>query len=236
MQNHAAAIKEDTSITEYKEQAPWEPELFKINFTILPASKEACTAQQLRLAAQEAIRKTTATNEYFTDGSVDLSIPSATAGVHSTTLKGGWKLSDNASTLKTELIAIAKALEDSQHRKGNTIIHTDSKGAIQAITNEKAKENIRLLSSIRAIASLLQSRNRQITLNWIPSHVGIQGNEEADSLTKSGLLHSNISIKITRLHTQLKNKAVAHCQLQKKAKLEELFSVAQKPPDGTWTP
>ncbi|XP_066968129.1 uncharacterized protein [Macrobrachium rosenbergii] len=210
MQNHAAAIKEDTPITEYKEQAPWELELFKINFTILPASKEACTAQQLRLAAQEAIRKTAATNEYFTDGSVGLSIPAAAAaaGVHSATLKGCWRLSDNASTLQTEQIAIAKALEDSQHRQGNTTIHTDSKGAIQATTKEKAEENIRLLSSIWAIASLHQNRNRQISLNWIPSHVGIQGNEEADSLAKNGLLHINIGIKITPSLTQLKNKAV----------------------------
>ncbi|XP_064096331.1 ribonuclease H-like [Macrobrachium nipponense] len=160
-----------------------------------PASKEACNIQQLKQAAQDSIRKTTATNEYFTDGSVDLSISATAAGVYSTSLKGSWRLSDNASTLQTELIAIAKELEDLQHKLGNTTIHTDSKGAIQAITKGKAKENIKLLTSIWAIANIHQTRNRQITLNWIPSHIGIQGNEEADSLAKSGLHINNIGIK-----------------------------------------
>ncbi|XP_064110237.1 uncharacterized protein LOC135218022 [Macrobrachium nipponense] len=219
MQKHAADIREDSPLAEYVEPAPWKPELFNINYTVLPASKEACTIQQLKQAAQDSIRKTTATNEYFTDGSVDLSIPAAAAGVYSTSLKGNWRLSDNASTLQTELIAIAKALEDSQHKLGNTTIHTDSKGAIQAITKGKAKENIKLLTSIWAIANIHQTRNRQITLNWIPSHIGIQGNEEADSLAKSGLHINNIGIKISHSLTQLKSKAAAYCQVQEESKV-----------------
>ncbi|XP_064088366.1 uncharacterized protein LOC135202837 [Macrobrachium nipponense] len=180
---------------------------------------EACTTQQLKQAAQEAIQLTTATNTYFTDGSVDLSVPAAAAGVYSTTLKGSWRLSDNASTLQTELIAIAKALEDSQHRLGNTTIHNDSKGAIQAITKGKVKENIKLLTRIWALAKLHQNRNRQITLKWIPSHVGIQGNEEADSLAKSRLHINNVNIKINHSLNQLKSIVAAYCQTQEESRI-----------------
>ncbi|XP_068246704.1 uncharacterized protein [Palaemon carinicauda] len=131
-------------------------------------------------AANQAIRQTSANNNYFTDGSVDRSIPATGAAVVSSNYVANWRVSDHASTLQTELVAIAKALADSLGRQGDTTIHTDSKGAIQAITNNKIIENVRLLTTIRATAQIYAQRSRKIALDWIPSHVGVQGNEAAD--------------------------------------------------------
>ena len=92
--------------------------------------------QQLKGAAEEAMRKvyTEGCTEYFTDGSVDNSIPATGAGVFLTNFTGSWRLSNTCSTLQTELIAILKALEHSLNNgNGAVVIHTDSKSALQAI-------------------------------------------------------------------------------------------------------
>ena len=120
----------------YRGRAPWEefPATFK--FTELPNSKANYMEQQLKGATEEAMRKvcTDGCTEYFTDGSVDNSIPATGAGVFSTNFTESWRLSNTCSTLQTELIAILKALEHSLNNgNGAIVIHADSKSALQAI-------------------------------------------------------------------------------------------------------
>ena len=110
----------------YGGRAPWEESPATFNFTELPNSKANCTEQQLKGAAEEAMRKvyTEGCREYFTDGSVDNSIPTTGAGVFSTNFSGSWRLSNTCSPLQTELIAVLKALEHSLNNgNGAVVIH-----------------------------------------------------------------------------------------------------------------
>ena len=123
----------------YRVRAPWEDFPAQISYTKLPASKANCTEEQLQRAARESIQQVRRENrtEYFTDGSVDRNIPAAGAGVYSSNFTGSWRLSDHCSTLQTELVAILKAIEYAvNYGNGETVIHTDSKAAMQAIVNE----------------------------------------------------------------------------------------------------
>ena len=141
----------------YRSRAPWEEFPATFNFTELPNSKSNCTEQQLKGAAEEAMRKvyTEGCTEYFTDGSVDNSVPATGAEVFSTHFTGSWRLSNTCSTLQTELIAILKALENSLNNgNGAVVIHTDSKSTLQAIQKEDMKENSLLMSSIVACLEL----------------------------------------------------------------------------------
>ncbi|XP_068209172.1 uncharacterized protein [Palaemon carinicauda] len=194
-----------------KLRAPWVPDPISTNFTVLPSTKALCPPQILLQAANQAVRQTWANNNYFTDGSVDRSIPATGAAVVSNNYVANWRLSDHASTLQTELVAIAKALADSLGKQGDTTIHTDSKGAIQAISNNKLQENVRLLSTIRATAQIHAQRGRKITLNWIPSHVGVQGNEAADRLANEALKCTSIGVSLSKSLKQIKNLLIQNC-------------------------
>ncbi|XP_068224762.1 uncharacterized protein [Palaemon carinicauda] len=172
-------VKHDKFHPEYVPPAPWSPNPIDVNYTVLPAFKSLCTPQQLKSAALASIADTSAANVYFTDGSVDMNLPAAGSAVFSNTFTSAWRLSDHASILQVELYAIAKALENSLYKYGHTTIHTDSKGAIQSIPKRNFKENIHLISTIKTMATAHAQRNRKVTLNWIPSHVG------ADRQTKT---------------------------------------------------
>ncbi|XP_066973118.1 uncharacterized protein [Macrobrachium rosenbergii] len=198
MQEAAVATKREAPSNNYVKLPPWTPIPFNFHFTLLPANKALCSLAQLRQAAQAAINNTSAPNVYYTDGSVDRNIPAAAAAVVSSSLKVSWRLSNNASTLQTELVGIQKALEDSLYQAGNTTIHTDSKCAIVAIKSQSHTENVHILTSTKAAAFVHQSKGRQMTLNWIPSHIGIQGNEETDQLAKSTLQCNTISIALNQ--------------------------------------
>ncbi|XP_068233422.1 uncharacterized protein [Palaemon carinicauda] len=139
----------------------------------------------LKTVALTSIATTSATNVYYTDGSLDMNLPAAGSAVFTSTFSSGWRLSDHASILQAELYAIAKALENSLSKYGHTTIHTASRGAIQRILKRKFNENIFLISSIKAMVTAHALRSRKVTLKWIPSHVGIHGNDEADRLANS---------------------------------------------------
>ncbi|XP_045105291.1 histone H2B type 1-A-like [Portunus trituberculatus] len=133
---------------------------------------------------------------YFTDGSVDTSTPRAAAAFISPHSAGLFRLTDASSTLQAELVAIWKALEDSHNGNRNVIIHTDSLGALQALKHRKPKDNVSLTTRILAITRNITAQGRTVSMNWIPSHVGMQGNEDADTM-------ESYSIYIYKVHKQV---------------------------------
>ncbi|UYV70635.1 hypothetical protein LAZ67_8000109 [Cordylochernes scorpioides] len=89
------------------------------------------------------------------------------------------------SKQRSELTAILQALKlVEKNETKNIIIYTDSKAAIFAIKNCYYSQD-RLLKNIAAEINKL-NKNTKISLQWIPSHVGVPGNEEAKSLAKEG--------------------------------------------------
>ncbi|XP_068203580.1 uncharacterized protein [Palaemon carinicauda] len=145
-----------------------------------------CPPAQAFRAALDSITLPLADNVYYTDGSVDREVPVAAAAVYSPHFSACWRISNNASTLQTELVAILKALTHTLTSQGNTSIHTDSRGAMATIRSKDIRENTLIISSIRQIAHTYDLQNRQVTLNWIPNHIGILGNEKSRSISKAG--------------------------------------------------
>ena len=86
--------------------------------------------------------------------------------------------------LQTELVAIQLALEHVQHCEEVTVVlHTDSKVRLPVLQLRHPSDNVGLVT---AILSSLQSltQGRRARLNWIPSHVRVQGNEVADTTAR----------------------------------------------------
>ncbi|UYV76333.1 hypothetical protein LAZ67_14000036, partial [Cordylochernes scorpioides] len=92
---------------------------------------------------------------------------------------------DFCSVFRSELIAIYEALKSIRNTNYQNIwILTDSRSAIQHLSHtgelrDKVSRNI-----IGYLQKL--SKTSKIHLQWIPSHVGIEGNEAADVLAKKG--------------------------------------------------
>ncbi|GBM24118.1 hypothetical protein AVEN_50236-1 [Araneus ventricosus] len=92
---------------------------------------------------------------------------------------------DNCSVFRSELLAIREALNFALHFENSDIyILTDSKSSIQYLKNwseirEKTGQEV-----VSKIATL--SQKSRVCYQWIPSHVGVFGNEEADVLAKEG--------------------------------------------------
>ncbi|XP_068245407.1 uncharacterized protein [Palaemon carinicauda] len=125
-------LKKDIFHPDFSERPPWIPSPIKYHYTTLPFYKSLGPPAQAFRAALDSITLTLADSVY-TDGSVDREVPAAAAAVYSTHFSACWRISNNASTLQTELVAILKAFPHSLTSQDNTTIHTDSRGALSAI-------------------------------------------------------------------------------------------------------
>lgn len=87
------------------------------------------------------------------------------------------------SITNAELMAIRLAIRICMNKaNGKSLILTDSKSACEALKNKyKATNNLILLEIHYLLQEALEQRLK-ITIQWIPSHVGIEGNEAADKL------------------------------------------------------
>ena len=68
----------------------------------------------------------------------------------------------------------------------NFIIFSDSKSALQAISGQDWTHPL-VLYILERLDWLVQYQEKRILFYWIPSHVGIRGNEKADAAAKAGL-------------------------------------------------
>lgn len=180
----------------YKPPPPWSPHAIKFYSTTLPGTKATCTPIEMRQHTLSWIEQlhVPGSEVYFTDGSVDPD--KTTTGSAFTTRQDtvAWRNSDHCSTLQTELVAIQQALEHGMGGNASTIIiHTDSKGAMQSLQRRHHKDNVRLITSILGLAQMIKSERKNIFINWIPSHVGIQGNEKADTAARGATAFPNVT-------------------------------------------
>src|SRR6266481_4376798 len=90
------------------------------------------------------------------------------------------------TTYEAEAVGVLLALHLATQERGAAMvsIKTDNQAVIQALWARKAKPGGYLLDKIHKLSTVLASRhvNRrmQVTLSWISSHDGVEGNERAD--------------------------------------------------------
>ena len=121
--------------------------------------------------------------DVYTDGSKanDTVAAAAVYGQHVLTKR----LPDEASVFSAELLAIMLALKLIVKKvRGNAIIFSDSKSSLQALSQSDPDSPI--VAGVRR-ALLKVQRKYDILFCWIPSHIGITGNEKADKEAKDAL-------------------------------------------------
>ena len=152
-------------------------------------------------------------------------------------------LSPLASIYTAESIAINDALSIAIENKHKNInVFTDSLSVIQSLRfpHINTKINPYILKIKQKIKLFYENNNStKIKFFWIPSHIGIEGNEEADRLAKLSTLNepSNLSIPFTditnifrKYSNNLTNQSLMHdSQTKGKQYFQYFYKQSTKP-------
>lgn len=94
------------------------------------------------------------------------------------------RLSAHNSALTAELYALYSAVSFLSAFPGPFVVFTDSLSSLSSLLHVSPRSHFLVLR----LAALLSSFPLKFVLEWVPSHVGVPGNERADQLAKSASL------------------------------------------------
>ncbi|GFX25514.1 probable RNA-directed DNA polymerase from transposon X-element [Trichonephila clavipes] len=109
----------------------------------------------------------------------------------------GYRLDTSCNIFTAEAVAIYRALQlidSTMPRK--YCIYTDSMSVLEALENYHDRCHP-VVCTILDITSRLYSKGFDIVFCWLPSHVGIIGNEQADSAAKSATTHLPLAVPLS---------------------------------------
>ena len=140
----------------------------------------------------------------YTDGSkFDIKASSAVYAINRTQ---AFRISNDSSVFTAELEAIKRALELIRVlNKKDVVIFSDSKSVLQSLEIQESKNSL-VNETIYKLQVLLSS-GKNIHFCWVPSHIGIPGNEIVDTAAKAALnyqLPVHFKIPYTDLYPKVK--------------------------------
>ena len=160
---------------------PWQLIQPSVDASLSETKKGELPAEVFRAEALQHIASFTNHTSTYTDGSkTDQGVGCAFVSGDTTR---SFTLPGHASVFTSELVALVKAL--SYIEVGSETLHlilTDSLSALLALRTFYPQNP--LVQDILKRLTALDQAGKEITLCWIPSHVGILGNELADAAAK----------------------------------------------------
>lgn len=169
----------------WTQQSPWLRPSMELNEHILGTRDKGkiavCAARTLSEAHVEAHFSNRV--RIFTNGSVDSTRKFATAAFVIPFLGVEWsaRLSEMCNSMIAGQTAITEALRVLQDLPpADVVILSDSRASIQRLRLPDTTDTA--TREARTLPEQLLNRGRKVTLQWVPSHVGITGNEDADRL------------------------------------------------------
>ena len=190
-------IKDIPKSTEYNviESIPyWENEI-NIDLSLSSTINKSNVGANTLMICQEFIESWNNFLQIYTDGSVRDNHTASAFYIPDIKVIKSYRLSDNTSIFTAELVAILMALQWIEH--GNmvqVVILSDSKSCVQSI--DENNSDIVTVLNIRNTIFGLRNRGIAVWLAWVPSHVGIRGNELVDKAAKLALKNTVVDLQL----------------------------------------
>ena len=186
---------QEEHVENLKDYEEWENANINIKLEVTGVTKK----EEYTEAALKALTLETLNGRYpadtwarvYTDGSAKDAVKDGGAGIHmqfpdgqrmSKSIPTG-KISTNFRAEAFALIEATRTLNTTEQLPNNTVILTDCRSMLQSI--QGSKDRSQLMEDIRRELTTLSSKTN-LVLQWLPSHCGVLGNEEADRLSKEG--------------------------------------------------
>ena len=176
---------------------PLDFRTIQINMSLTEEMKKKDTSPEiLKQSTLETINTSYPEEEWlriYTDGSQMDTTNTTGAGVYCKLFSQYASVGTNTTNFDGEIEAVFLALQQLLYRIDafrKVVFLVDSKAAIQAISSNRQTRTTKI-HNIKQMLKHLQALQKTIVFQWVPSHVGLQGNELADILAKKG----------TKLHT-----------------------------------
>ena len=225
---------------------PWKRPRWKINTELVePIRKEECT-ERAKVITQITIQERYENHmQIYTDGSIQDGSTSAAVWIPESGHQENWRLDEGnfLSIMAAELFAICKAVEwvglNAEFiEKKDVVILTDSLSSLQTLEHWYKTNYQTAVNQMIGLTEILTDMNFSITLQWVPSHVGIEGNEKADELAKAAH-HLQASTPCPLNKDDVKrmvNKAQTNYWQQQYDSIKEDLHIGDiKPTLGLWT-
>lgn len=163
----------------------WDSPQLDVSFDLTEFDKSSTSAVIFRSKFLEILPRYDGFCQIYTDGSkINEKTASAYHGSFGTR---SFRIKDNSTIFTAELEAVRGALNFiSISWLSKFVIFSDSKSLLQSIQSQDS-ENVLVNDTLQKIYDLHKISNKIIKFCWIPSHVGINGNEEADRAAKAAL-------------------------------------------------
>ena len=183
------AGRERTRITDVQPLHLTPPE---VDLTIHELFKKETSELVMRTLAREKMPETNdPAIQIFTDGSKDgRGRVGAAFFVPQREHEESFRLTDHVAIHTAELIAIRQALQYLKTEKPKTaVIYSDSLGALQSLDRGESRTRPNLTREVIELNHSISTSGTATRFQWVPSHVGLSGNERADRLAKEALDH-----------------------------------------------
>lgn len=211
IKNHMNILTTTVSSPVLGNVPPWLYKPIKLDKTLTVEISKHESPIILRYLAIENIHSNTNSVHVYTDSS-KLSNGNVGVGVYFPHLKISIseRVTNNVSIFAGELTAIKRSIEIfNEHPMSkilNLSIFSDSLSVIQSFDSVKTCSRQNLLTNVLEIIAKV---NFKIEIIWVPSHIGIPGNEEADKLALAGtslpIIKNNINFEISESNTEIEN-------------------------------
>ena len=156
-------------------------------------AKDHHTDEELRSLTLEALSVAYPSTNWaraYTDGSAEEAAKNGGGGVFiklpdGRSIRKSVATGQQSTNYRAEayaLLTAAQTLNQEERLPTNTVFLTDCRSILQSLQSPGGDQ---IFSNIRQELSLLKNKT-SVTLQWIPSHCGVGGNEEADQLSKMG--------------------------------------------------
>ena len=174
---------------------PWELSSPIVNLTLTSTPKRNTLESDYRQRFLE-INDYYENNKFayiYTDGSKSKDYVSASAVSSVDILKVN--LPTDTSIFTAEAVALKLAVQHIQSQTlQRTVIYSDSLSCLQTLKTKNIEHPI--IREIFHLLTYLKEVGSQIEFCWIPSHIGIKGNEKADRIARRVIDHAMYEIKL----------------------------------------